>query len=62
MGKPIPLKLKCLSHFKPSLGVYKDALRKIMVLVRFSYGENVIEYLRIKIGHAYDLHQLLQQK
>ncbi len=35
---------------------------KIMSLVRFSYGENPIEVLKKKIRHAYDLHQLLQQK
>lgn len=35
---------------------------KIMSLVRFSYSENPIEDLKKKIRHAYDLHQLLQQK
>lgn len=35
---------------------------KIMSLVRFSYGETPIEDLRLKIRHAYDLHQLLQVK
>lgn len=35
---------------------------KIMSLVRFSYGENPINDLRMKIRHAYDLHQLLQTK
>lgn len=35
---------------------------KIMSLVRFSYGENPIDDLRLKIRHAYDLHQLLQVK
>ncbi|WP_426095370.1 nucleotidyl transferase AbiEii/AbiGii toxin family protein [Flavobacterium sp. DSR2-3-3] len=35
---------------------------KIMSLVRFSYTEYPIEDLKKKIRHAYDLHQLLQQK
>lgn len=35
---------------------------KIMSLVRFSYSDNSIEDLKKKIRHAYDLHQLLQQK
>lgn len=34
---------------------------KIMSLVRFSYGENPFEYLKKKIRHTYDLHQLLKQ-
>lgn len=34
---------------------------KIMSLVRFSYGENPIDNLKIKIRHTYDLHQLLKQ-
>lgn len=35
---------------------------KIMSLVRFSYSDAPIEDLKKKIRHAYDLHQLLQQK
>lgn len=35
---------------------------KIMSLVRFSYGGNPVNDLKRKIRHAYDLHQLLQQK
>lgn len=35
---------------------------KIMSLVRFSYKENPIEELKNKIRHAYDLHQLIQNK
>lgn len=35
---------------------------KIMSLVRFSYGEDAIGDLKKKIRHAYDLHQLLNQK
>ena len=35
---------------------------KIMSMVRFSYGEDPINDLKKKIRHAYDLHQLLQQK
>ena len=35
---------------------------KIMSLVRFSYGENAMNDLKKKVRHAYDLHQLLQQK
>lgn len=40
----------------------RTVCEKIMSLVRFSYGENPIENLRIKIRHAYDLHQLLNTK
>lgn len=35
---------------------------KIMSLVRFSYGEKPITYLKNKIRHAYDLNQLLSEK
>lgn len=35
---------------------------KIMSLVRFSYVNNPIEALKNKVRHAYDLHQLFQQK
>jgi Nucleotidyl transferase AbiEii toxin, Type IV TA system len=35
---------------------------KIMSLVRFSYSENPIKDLKLKIRHCYDLHQILQQK
>lgn len=35
---------------------------KIMSLVRFSFGENPIEELKMKIRHTYDLHQLLKQE
>lgn len=35
---------------------------KIMNLVRFSYSEQPLDDLRQKIRHAYDLHQLLQNK
>jgi predicted nucleotidyltransferase component of viral defense system len=35
---------------------------KIMSLVRFSYGEDPIQDLRLKVRHAYDLHQLLNVK
>lgn len=34
---------------------------KIMSLVRFSYADDPIAELRLKIRHCYDLHQLLQQ-
>ena len=40
----------------------RTVCEKIMSLVRFSYGENPIEDLRMKIRHAYDLHQLLKDK
>ncbi|MCM5529447.1 nucleotidyl transferase AbiEii/AbiGii toxin family protein [Parasegetibacter sp. NRK P23] len=33
---------------------------KIMSLVRFSYGTQPLEDLKLKVRHAYDLHQLLQ--
>lgn len=35
---------------------------KIMSLVRFSYEENPIESLKMKVRHTYDLHLLLQQE
>lgn len=35
---------------------------KIMSLVRFSYSQNPIEYLKKKVRHTYDLYQLLQNK
>lgn len=35
---------------------------KIMSLVRFSYGENPIQYLKDKIRHTYDINQLLKDK
>ncbi len=35
---------------------------KIMSLIRFSYSEKPIDALKSKIRHAYDLHQLLQNK
>lgn len=35
---------------------------KSMSLVRFSYGESPVDDLRLKIRHAYDLHQLLNVK
>ncbi len=40
----------------------RTVCEKIMSLVRFSYEENPVEVLKKKIRHAYDLHQLLQQK
>lgn len=40
----------------------RTVCEKIMSLVRFSYGENAIDDLKKKIRHAYDLHQLLNQK
>lgn len=41
------------------LSPVRTLCEKIMSLVRFSYGENPIEGLKMKIRHAYDLHQLL---
>ncbi len=35
---------------------------KIMSLVRFSYSENPIEDLKLKIRHCYDLHQILARE
>lgn len=35
---------------------------KIMSLVRFSQTENPISYLRLKVRHIYDLHQMLQDQ
>ena len=35
--------------------------KKVMSLIRFSYGENPIDDLKKKIRHTYDLHQLLKQ-
>ena len=43
------------------LDVKKTICEKIMSLVRFSYGEDVIYDLRNKIRHTYDIHQLLKQ-
>lgn len=40
----------------------RTVCEKIMSLVRFSYGEDAIDDLKKKIRHAYDLHQLLNQK
>lgn len=40
----------------------RTVCEKIMSLVRFSYGEGAIDDLKKKIRHAYDLHQLLNQK
>jgi len=34
---------------------------KIMSLVRFSYSENPIQDLKMKVRHTYDLHRLLQK-
>ncbi len=36
--------------------------KKIMSLVRFSYGKHPLDDLMKKIRHTYDIHQLLQQK
>lgn len=33
---------------------------KIMSLVRFSYGDNPVQDLRMKIRHTYDLHKMLE--
>ncbi len=35
---------------------------KIMSLVRFSYGENPVADLRMKIRHVYDLHKMLENQ
>lgn len=35
---------------------------KIMSLVRFSYSNNPIQDLKLKIRHTYDLHKLLQER
>lgn len=43
------------------LDVKRTICEKIMSLVRFSYGEDVIYELRNKIRHTYDIHQLLKQ-
>ena len=34
---------------------------KIMSLVRFSYSENPMDALKMKIRHVYDLHKMLEQ-
>jgi hypothetical protein len=41
------------------LSPVRTLCEKIMSLVRFSYVENPVEVLKMKIRHAYDLHQLL---
>ncbi|MFI0428263.1 nucleotidyl transferase AbiEii/AbiGii toxin family protein [Mariniflexile sp. HMF6888] len=43
------------------LDVKRTICEKIMSLVRFSYGDDVIYDLRNKIRHTYDIHQLLKQ-
>lgn len=35
---------------------------KIMSLVRFSYGEDALQDLRLKIRHTYDLHKMLENE
>jgi hypothetical protein len=42
------------------LHVNRTICKKIMSLVRFSYGEDPITDLQNKIRHTYDLHQLLK--
>jgi hypothetical protein len=42
------------------LSPVRTLCEKIMSLVRFSYIENPVEGLKMKIRHAYDLHQLLR--
>lgn len=43
------------------LDVKRTICEKIMSLVRFSYGDDVIYNIRNKIRHTYDIHQLLKQ-
>ncbi len=43
------------------LDVKRTICEKIMSLVRFSYGDDVIYNLRNKIRHTYDIHQLLKR-
>ena len=43
------------------LDVQRTLCEKIMSLVRFSYTENAIENLRLKIRHTYDIHCILQE-
>lgn len=41
------------------LHVNRTICEKIMSLVRFSYGDDPLDYLKKKIRHTYDIHQLL---
>jgi hypothetical protein len=51
----LPFELKVLDY-------KRTFCEKLMSLIRFSHSENPIEYLKKKIRHLYDLHQLLQQE
>lgn len=42
------------------LDIKRTICEKIMSLVRFSYGDNPITDLKLKIRHTYDIHQLLK--
>ncbi len=42
------------------LDARRTICEKIMSLVRFSYGDNPIQYLKDKIRHTYDINQLLK--
>lgn len=44
------------------LSLERTLCEKIMSLVRFSYGENPLDDLRLKIRHAYDLKLLLDNR
>jgi hypothetical protein len=48
-----------LPFYAKVLSPVRTLCEKIMSLVRFSYVENPVEGLKLKIRHAYDLHQLL---
>lgn len=42
------------------LDVQRTLCEKIMSLVRFSYTENAIENLKLKVRHTYDIYSILQ--
>lgn len=42
------------------LSRHRTICEKIMSLVRFSYSNNPVEDLKLKVRHLYDLHMLLQ--
>jgi len=44
------------------LDLTRTVCEKIMSLVKFSYGKEPVEDLKMKIRHTYDLHQLLKEK
>ena len=44
------------------MAVERTLCEKIISLVRFSFADNAIEYLRDKVRHIYDIHKLLENE